>query len=291
MKKYLSIVSLFVFSISYGQYSNYYQVDANVNQNVNVSGSVDVYQNVDVSGTVNVNKTVTSIDYGALAQANAMRQRNAIERMKIANENERAALFAIAQDPVKAYDYGTDNNWKLPSKTRKQYSWPKKIKTMYHKIPHKSLFVRGGSEGYTYINESDNGVKTELIIYVAAGEDVVTGLYKDIINNPEKALSFNQYTVGEVNADMGFLHKKEIKRTKVARTDGFVGTLIFEDKYEKRITDNYASIAVVDGKRYLLGVKVRYRGDRDEVTFEELEGRKYYFKRFINKTISTINYY
>ena len=64
MKKYLSIVSLFVFSISYGQYSNYYQVDANVNQNVNVSGSVDVYQNVDVSGTVNVNKTVRRLIMG-----------------------------------------------------------------------------------------------------------------------------------------------------------------------------------------------------------------------------------
>jgi hypothetical protein len=217
--------------------------------------------------------------------------------MKIANENERAVRLAIAQDPVKAYDYGTDYNWKLPSKLRKKLSWPKKIKTMYHKIPHKSLFVIGGSEGYTYINESENGVKTELIIYLGIGEDVITGMSKEmeIINNPEKGLSYNEYAEGAEydlgDGNLSFLHKKEIKKTNVAMNDGFVGTLIFEDKYEKTITDNYASIAVVDGKRYGLFVKVRFKGDRDEITFEELEGRKYYFKRFINKTISTINYY
>lgn len=43
--------------------------------------------------------------------------------------------------------------------------------------------------------------------------------------------------------------------------------------------------------KYLLFLKVRYSGDKDDVAFEQLEGRRYYLKRLINKTISTINYY
>ena len=190
----------------------------------------------------------------------------------------------------------TDNTFKLSSSQRKELGW-KKIKNMYHKTPHQSLFIRGGSEGYTYINESDNGVKTELIIYPAYGEDILPSEMKGMLVNLEKELSYNEFTEGEeVDFDADgitetYLHKKDLNKTKVARVDGFVGTLIFEDKYEKRITDNYVSIGAGTGKKYLLYVKVRYKGDKDEVTFEELEGRRYYLQRFINKTISTVNYY
>ena len=34
-------------------------------------------------------------------------------------------------------------------------------------------------------------------------------------------------------------------------------------------------------------VKVRYHGDKDDVTFEQLEGRRYYLKELIEKIIST----
>lgn len=295
MKHFYSLLLLIVSNYSFSQYSNYYNVDVNSNSNVNLSGSVDINQNIDVSGNVNVNKTVTSIDYGALAQADAMRERNMIEQMKIQNENDRAVQLAIASDPVKAYDFGTDSNWKVPSKTRKELGW-KEFKYMYHKVPHESLFIRGGSDGYTYINESVNGIKTELIILPAFGEDFLNGIGEgEMLNNIEQELSYNDYTEG-TEVDLGdgnlyFLHKKDINRTKVARLDGFVGTLIFEDKYEKRITDNYVAIGVLAGKKYLFSVEVRYKGDKDEVTFEELEGRRYYLQRFINKTISTINYY
>ncbi len=66
---------------AYSQYSDYYKLDANVNVN----------QNVDVSGSVEVNKTVKTIDYGALAQANAMREKNKLSRMKFQNEKEKEA--------------------------------------------------------------------------------------------------------------------------------------------------------------------------------------------------------
>jgi len=38
-------------------------------------------------------------------------------------------------------------------------------------------------------------------------------------------------------------------------------------------------------------VFVRYYGDKDEVTFEQIEGRKYYLKRLIEKIISTATVY
>ena len=51
------------------------------------------------------------------------------------------------------------------------------------------------------------------------------------------------------------LHKKDIKRANVGGLDGFRGTLIWEDKYEKAITDNYASVGVSNGEKYNLQQK------------------------------------
>ena len=94
MKKLLLIL-LLVPLVSFGQYSSYY-------------GTIDVNQNINAN--VNVNKTVTTIDYGALAAANATRARNRIEASKVKNEKDREAMIAIANDPSKAFDYGVDNN-------------------------------------------------------------------------------------------------------------------------------------------------------------------------------------
>jgi hypothetical protein len=69
--------------VSFGQgYSNYYgSYDYSVKADVNV--------NANINKNVNVTKTVTSIDYGALANANATRERNRIETLKVANERDR----------------------------------------------------------------------------------------------------------------------------------------------------------------------------------------------------------
>jgi len=86
-------------------------------------------------------------------------------------------------------------------------------------------------------------------------------------------------------------HKKDIKRANVGGNNGFRGTLIWEDKYEKCITDNYASYVNRNGETYIFSAKVRYKGDVDEVTFEQLEGRRYYFRRLVDRMISTIKIY
>ena len=67
MKKLLLILLCLPF-IGFGQYSNYYRVNANINKNVNVKSTINK--------NVNVNTTVETIDYGQLAAAEALEEKN-----------------------------------------------------------------------------------------------------------------------------------------------------------------------------------------------------------------------
>ena len=281
MKKLVYILLLLPI-ITIAQYSNYYQVNSNVNVNANINKNV------------NVNGTVTTIDYGALANANAQREANRVSRQQYANQRAKDAAIAIANDPSKAYDYGTDNNWKLDSKERKFLGLDRNVRYMYHKVPNGSLFVKTGS-GYTYENTSDDGIKTQIIIEPIFSTKKLLEI--NAINNEdiEEMFEYKDFNIGELN-DLGgkkpsMLHKKDLKRANIGGIDGFRGTLIWEDKYEKCITDNYASNIIIKGKKYRFFAKVRFKGDVDEVSFEQLEGRRYYFRPLINKMLSTIKVY
>jgi len=267
--------------IGFGQeWSNYY-INANVNHNIN--------KKVNVSG--HINKTITTIDFGALAQANALNEQNRIENIKYVNERERQESYEIAADPSKAFDYGTDNDWRLPRKVKKMFGWDKKLKTFYHKIPHKSLFYSSGNEGYSYENISSEGIKTQLTI------DVVQSLEKLEENESawnddidlEEYLQYENWIIGLDLATGIFCHKKEIKRKKVGPISGYCGTLVYEDKYEKIILDEYFSIGEFKGKKYRYFTKVKFIGDKTELSFEQIEGRRYYLRNCIEKIISTLN--
>ena len=145
MKKLLLLL-LIVPMVSFGQYSNYYNVDVNSYSDVNVSGAIDVNVNKNISG--NVNKTIRTIDYGALAQANAVRERNSIERLKINDARERRALIAIANDPVKAFDYGdlATTEWENKKIKENILQGGMELKSLkflleYHTIPCSKLLV------------------------------------------------------------------------------------------------------------------------------------------------------
>ena len=71
------IILLLIPFLSFCQYSGYYTID----QNVDLNANVNVNKNVNVSGYVN--KTITSIDYGALASANAQKEANRINQEKL----------------------------------------------------------------------------------------------------------------------------------------------------------------------------------------------------------------
>lgn len=287
MKK-LTYLFIFLPIIASAQYSNYYQVNTNSKVDANVNVNANINKNVNVTGTV------STIDYGALANANAQREANRIAKLNYANQRAKDAAIAIANDPSKAYDYGKDNNWKLESKHKKALGWDKKMKYMYHKIPNNSLFVRVG-DGYTYENTSSDGVKTEIVIFSVRTLKKIRETNPNFKPNFEEIFEYKDFKVGEIN-DLGgsgneMLHKTDIKRANIGGNRGFRGTLIWEDKYEKCITDNYGSYAFKNKETYIFQAKVRYKGDVDEVSFEQLEGRRYYFKALIDKMLSTIKVY
>jgi hypothetical protein len=260
-----------------GQYSNYY----NVNNNVKVSGTVD--------------HNVTTIDYGALANANAIMEQNRLANLQYANEKEKQAVMAIAQDPSKAYDYGIDNNWKVTSTQKKEWGWKNPLKFMYHKTPHTSLFIfiKTGGIGCTYENISKDGVTSQIIIYPIMNLNKAKEIDPHIEIDFEEIFKYPDLIEGskflsDNSKDSAYLQKKDIDRANIGGINGFCGTLIWEDKYEKCITENYSTICSINGEKYLIGAKVRYKGDTDEVNFEQLEGRRSYFNPLMKKIISTI---
>ena len=68
------LILFFWISTVQGQYSNYYNVLSQSNTNINARIKADVNHNV--SGTVVTHNTINTIDYGALALANAQREKN-----------------------------------------------------------------------------------------------------------------------------------------------------------------------------------------------------------------------
>lgn len=298
MKKLLLIL-LALPMVGFGQYSTYY-------------GIVDVNAKVNVNS--NIHKTVTTIDYGALAAANATRERNRIENLKMQNLKDKEAMIAIASDPSKAFDYGTDNSWvATASFFKKANSDTKGYKkfTYYHKVPHESLFSRI-NDGYNYQNLSDEGIETILNLgYIRKKEYVLQetkffsesgGDSKRLLNllieanekSLEEALKFKKIEVGKIYdlkddfGISGFIHKKDLNKATVFGMEGFVATIISEDDYEYKITDYYYAIS--RNGEIIADSKATFSGDKDEISFEELEGRRYYFNKLFKRTIGSAQY-
>ncbi|MUH36054.1 hypothetical protein D9O36_09390 [Zobellia amurskyensis] len=100
MKKMLFVL-IFSSGISaFSQQTSHYYVDLNQNINANIK------EDIEVSGSINVNKNISTIDYGQLALANAQSEKNRLEHQKYMDEKEKNMSLAIAENPVLAYDYG-----------------------------------------------------------------------------------------------------------------------------------------------------------------------------------------
>jgi len=274
MKQIILLFGILSVLTTRAQYSNYYSVD--LNQNVN--------ENIKLSGNVNVNKNITTIDYGQLAIANAQRERNQLENLKYTDEREKNIVLEIASDPTKAYDYGYQNTYISKGDNAKTSGFKKY--TQIVRIPHKSLFINSGSGRFE--NVSSEGITTEIIIYVPQYN------IKNIDIDIEKDGKMERINVGALNdsiiedaSEKVFVHKKALNRATVYGISGFKSTLIWEDDYQYKITDNYVSFNKNIGNGVTFFVKVRTYGDKNEVSFEQLEGRRYYLKRLVEKVIST----
>jgi hypothetical protein len=277
IKNIIAITTIFaIHSTSTAQYSTYY----NVNVNQNVSGKIN--HNVNVSGNIYEQKTITTIDYGALELANAQHEANNLENIKYTDEQQRRESLEIAADPTKAYDYGFQNTFTVKGENAEINGF--KHFTMSLHLPNKALFVRAGVGRYE--NVSKEGVTTEINFFFPKYN-------KENINvDIEKNQKMERMIVGQLN-DNGsgnekiFVLKKDINRATVYGVKGFKGTLIWEDDYNYTITDNFNSFDSSIGNGVSYSVKVRTYGNKKEVTFEELEGRRYYLRQLIEKIIST----
>ena len=83
--------------------------------------------------------------------------------------------------------------------------------------------------------------------------------------------------------DSAYAHKTSSVKRIVHGHSGFRTTLIWEDDYEKAITDNY----FVETNGTIFTAKARYKADKEsDITFEELEGRRHYFIKLIDKLVA-----
>ena len=281
MKKIILIPTLLFCFISYSQYSNYYSVNSRLNATINQ----------------NISGTISTIDYGALAIANAQREKNGIELQRIQDDRSKMIALSIAEDPLKAYEYGqsftvsTKDKKMFPSKEIlnqfQEFSGFKNFRIDYQ-FPYATLF--SFITPLQLQNISKDGVKSDIII--AAPTKIREKKEADI----EEKMSVIDSLMGkevEQPDDNGkmrkvFFHKISLSRATVSGSSGFRNTLIWEDKFEYCITDNYAAAFSGIGDGFTFNVKVRFHGDKNEVNFEKLEGRRFYFKQLIEKIISTI---
>jgi hypothetical protein len=275
MKTSFLFIALSTFYFAQSQQSSYYSVD--VNQTVNSN------ENINISGNVSVNKNISTIDYGKLALANAENERNRLENLKYVDNKKRQISLDIAANPSKAFDYGYQNTFTVKGKDAKAYNFKKF--TMSYRIPNETLFVSAGSGRFE--NVSSNDITTEILIsapyYNEENEDIDVEETGKLKNIQEGAFT----TELDINGDKIFVHKKDLNRATVFGHKGFKTTIKWEDDYQYTITDNFTSFNKSEGNGVIYYIKVRTYGDKDYVTFEELEGRRYYLKRLIEKVIST----
>lgn len=275
------------------QYSTYY----NVNQNINANVNANINKNVNVSGTVYEQKTIRTINYGALQLANAQKEKNRLEQQRFADEKQKQIAIEISSSPIKAYDYGNwftisskDKAWKKNKITRenlkkaKEFSGFKKFRIDYV-VPSNLIFTM--LNYFQLQNVSPDGIKTDIIIYLPK-----YNIENHKINVEE---DFEKSIVGEVIEELDdqnkirkiLYHKKELNRATVYGAKGYRSSHAWEDKFEIGLTDHYTYYNDNLGNGYKLVVNVRYYGNKSEVDFEMLEGRRYYLKSLVEKIVAT----
>ena len=302
MKKSLTKIFVFTsFLTMFGvcnlqaQYSNYYNINSqstsNVNANVNHNVSGTVYQHS--------TQTINTIDYGALALANAKREQNKIEQQKIADENQKKILSEVILDPVKAYDYGKTEGFNskdkklLDKNTIKQLEENTGLKSFEYYFVFPTFFFTKLNY-WNWQNVSSDGVITEIFLYAPKyNKENRKFDYEDSFEKDTLVIIGKETEQLDENGRLRkiFYHKKELNLATVFSYKGYKTTYIWEDKFENAITDNYMVFNNNIGNGVEFYVKVRYHGDKDEVTFEQLEGRRYYLKGLIEKIIANAKVY
>ncbi|MDA8819733.1 hypothetical protein N9N66_03980 [Schleiferiaceae bacterium] len=304
MKQLLTTLALLIATSMVGQtYSTFYGT-YDVNKNVNVSGTIT--KDVNVSGTVNqnVNKTVRTIDYGALAAANAQQEANRLMARRYSDEREARIAEAIAADPFAAFTYATKWSQSLNKREAKKNNRGFTNRTYWEfRVPHPLLFSNTAKFG-VYRNSSESGVVTEISLGSVYNYVELWHLEKwrqEVSEKPDvntyapktRAERFIElYPVGEIcpylkkhKDENVFTHKAEIAPTTVYGHEGYKGTVILERDYSYEIREIYFSQDSYAPMHY--SCSVEYTILKNEGTFEDLEGRRHYLKRLLEEIIAT----
>ena len=280
-------------SFTFGQYSDYYRVDVNSNSKV------------EYSGNVNVNKTITTIDYGALRLANAQMERNRLESIKYNDDRAKAIAIEIANDPSKAVDYGNQINIKLNKKWIKNNGLKKGV--LKYKDLNNLLFQK---EDWTSVNYGNDKIRTEIRYIVprnikkalselAKSKDEFSKMWFNFFKqlndtkNLESSIKDNYVnkfgTVGKKNSQNYYVHFVGMSKTRVNGINGFKVKVVMEDDYEKIIDNTF--FAYDENANIYYGGDCLIKGDTNEVTFEELEGKNEYFRKLYVKFLGQKGWY
>lgn len=147
---------------------------------------------------------------------------------------------------------------------------------------------------HEYENLSENNIRTNISLYPPINlntkykefEKELLNEFGGALKDLERFSKLPSFIVG-IKDKSSFVHSKDINRAKLFLLDGYKTTLALEDDYEIMLNDRY--FGARDGIIYYAVVK--YSADKDESNFEELEGRRYYFRKLVDKIISTTNVY
>jgi len=292
MKKTLTILGIIISSTtlsqSYSTFYGTYDINANINQEINVSGTVNQ----------NVNKTITTIDYGALAAANAQQESNRIKAKIFADEREARIAEAIAADPFAAFKYASKWTQALNKRESKKQNRGFTDRTYWEfRIPHPLLFSNTAQFGL-YRNTSESGVLTEISLsgvynywelWRQHGNE-----YDEEFYTPKQSAesTLKTYPVGQVspsikkaNKENLYTHKVEIGTATVYGFEGYKSLIIYENDYNYVIVEHYWSRNLSMRLNYYCQVK--YSISKTDGTFEDLEGRRHYLKRLCEEIIAT----
>lgn len=277
----IAVTTLF-FIVGHAQYSNYYNINANV------------------TGVHFEHKTIRTIDYGALQMANAQREKNRIERQRFENERQRQIAIEISENPIKAYDYGkwftisSKDKWWKQNKYLVEYF--KELKKSKRINEFRLSYVMPGDiftmlDPFYLQNLGSDGTKTDIKIYLPAY--IKGGLAQDIEdafeNNIIVGMEFEKVDIDN-KTRKAIYHKKEMNRAIIYGIKGFRVTYAWEDNLEIGITENYLFDQDYNGDTLSVNIVVEYYGNKSEIDFEELEGRRFYLKPLIEKIISTASF-
>lgn len=230
------------------------------------------------------------LDYDMLVASNVRMEKRQVDKQSFSQEKDRRLMLEFVEEPLKSYEYGKKLEFKYNDR---EFKWLRETGFKSYTLSYTSLSLFFDFDGRYWVNKSSNGVTTQICIFPPYSN------LEDENRNVKRIASMEEIIEGTMNDaggdDLGndsiFVYKKKVSRATVFGVIGYNGTLIWEDEFSYCITDNYIAYDgyLGDGVGYF--VKVRTFGDKEDVNFETLEGRRYYFKPLIEKIISSANIY